>query len=170
MEEGAKPDQEEVSIVTFEVGGERFGVDVSNVEGVIEPGEIIRMPRAPDYVVGITNLRGKVIAVIDLAKKLNLAGAGDAAKTPRKIVVVQAGDLKAGILVESPDVIRISQSVIEPSPVKMPGESGGAFVRGIAKLESGLVVILDIEEMFGRWAEGVGVEVVRQEDNKEQEA
>lgn len=163
MEDKGNTDKEEMSFVIFEAGGERFGVDVSKVERVIDPGEITRLPRAPGYLVGVTNLRGRVIAVIDLAKKLNLDLSGEALKTSGKIVVVQTGDFKAGLLVQAPDVIRVSTDVIEPSPVKVPAESASSFIRGIAKLESGLVMILDIEEMFGRWEKGAG-EVLVDED------
>ncbi len=167
MEDKVNTGKEEMSLVIFEAGGERFGVDVSKVEGVIEPGEITRMPHAPDYLVGVANLRGKVIAVIDLAKKLDLNLSAEAPKASKKIVVVQTGDIKVGFLVEAPDVIKVSTDQIEPSPVKMPDESAGAFVRGIAKLETGLVVILDIDEMFGKWEKSAG-EMLEEEHDEGQ--
>src|SRR5450759_1467718 len=101
----------EMQLVAFRVGREEFGVDVKKVEGVISMCDITRMPRAPQFVEGIINLRGQIVAVVDLANRLGIESTERGAAT--RIVVVEAQDVKVGLVVESPEVLNINQEDIE---------------------------------------------------------
>lgn len=136
----------ELQLVAFSVGREEFGVDVKKVEGVISLVDITRMPRAPGFVEGIINLRGQIIAVIDLAARLGIEAA-DRGHTTR-IVVVEAHDVKVGLVVDSPEVINIDAEDIEPSPAITVGEIESSFITGVVKMDNRLLILLDVDRIL----------------------
>jgi len=136
----------EMQIVAFRVGREEFGVDVKKVEGVISLVDITRMPRAPEFVEGIINLRGQIIAVVDLATRLGIA-AGERSPATR-IVVVEARDVKVGLIVDSPEVININIEDIEPSPAIALGGVESAFIKGVVKLDDRLLILIDVDRVL----------------------
>lgn len=136
----------EMQLVVFKVGREEFGVDVQKVEGVISLVDITRMPRAPEFVEGIINLRGQIIAVIDLANRLGIDSAERTQVT--RIVVVEAKEVKVGLIVDSPEVININREDIEASPVLTSSEIESSFIKGVAKLNDRLLILLDVERVL----------------------
>lgn len=138
--------ERERQLVAFRVGREEFGVDVMKVEGVISMVDITRMPGAPWFVEGIINLRGQIIAVVDLAARLGIEPhEGDAAT---RIVVVESQEIKVGVLVASPQVINISAEDIEPSPVVALGDVDSSFIEGVVKLDERLLILLDVDRIL----------------------
>jgi purine-binding chemotaxis protein CheW len=135
--------ESEKQLVAFLVGREEFGVDVMKVEGVISMVDITRMPRAPEFVEGIINLRGQIIPVVDLARRLGIEGNERSSTT--RIVVVEAQDVKVGLIVDSPEVIHIDPEDIEPSPALAAGDLETTFIRGVVKLEDRLLILLDAD-------------------------
>jgi purine-binding chemotaxis protein CheW len=136
----------EMQLVAFRVGHEEFGVDVKKVEGVISLVDITRMPRAPQFVEGIINLRGQIIAVVDLASRLEIE-TGDRGPATR-IVVVEAQDVKVGLIVDSPEVININQEDIEASPALAGGDVESSFIKGVVKLGDRLLILLDVDRVL----------------------
>jgi len=136
----------EMQLVVFKVGREEFGVDVQKVEGVISLVDITRMPRAPEFVEGIINLRGQIIAVIDLASRLGIDSAERNQAT--RIVVVEAREVKVGLIVDSPEVIDINREDIGASPVLASSEVESSFIKGVAKLDDRLLILLDVERVL----------------------
>lgn len=142
----------EMQLVAFKVGREEFGVDVRKVEGVISLVDITRMPRAPEFVEGIINLRGQIVAVVDLASRLEIEG-GDRGPKAR-IVVVESGDVKVGLIVNSPEVISINKDDIEASPSLVSGDVESAFIKGIVKLDERLLILLDVDKVLSEKEKG----------------
>jgi len=138
--------EREMQLVAFRVGREEFGVDVRKVEGVISLVDITRMPRAPGFVEGIINLRGQIIAVVDLAARLEIEG-GERTSSSR-IVVVECGDVKVGLIVDSPEVISINKESVEASPSLVAGDVESSFIKGIVKLEDRLLILLDVDRVL----------------------
>lgn len=136
----------EIQLVAFKVGNEEFGVDVKKVEGVISLVDITRLPRAPEFVEGIINLRGQIIAVIDLATRLRIPESQQTAGS--RIVVVEVEDIKVGLIVDAPEVINISKADIEPSPTIGMGDIESSFIKGVAKLEDRLLILLDVDRVL----------------------
>jgi len=138
--------EREMQLVAFRVGREEFGVDVMKVEGVISMVDITRMPGAPWFVEGIINLRGQIIAVVDLARRLGIdPGEGGPAS---RIVVVESQEVKVGLVVDSPQVISISAEGIEPSPVAAQGGVDSSFISGVVKLDDRLLILLDVDRIL----------------------
>ncbi len=145
MDEKGFTVEREMQLVAFKVGREDFGVDVKKVEGVISLVDITRMPRTPDFVEGIINLRGQIVAVVDLGTRLGIESAERGAET--RIVVVEAQDVKVGLIVDSPEVININKDDIEASPM-LTSTVDSSFIRGVVKLEDRLLILLDMDRVL----------------------
>jgi len=132
--------------LTFTLGSEIFGLPILSVQEIIGIMPVTRVPRTPDYVRGVINLRGKVIPVIDLRVKFGFDAKEDTARTC--IIVVQVKHdgqtITMGIIVdEVSEVLEIAASQIEPPPAF--GESVSVdFVMGMGKVGQRVVMLLDI--------------------------
>jgi purine-binding chemotaxis protein CheW len=104
------------------------------------------MPRAPQFVEGIINLRGQIVAVIDLAARLGIESVERGSAT--RIVVVEAQDVKVGLVVESPEVLNINQEDIEASPMIATSDVNSSFIRGVVKLGDRLLILLDVDRVL----------------------
>jgi purine-binding chemotaxis protein CheW len=136
----------EYQLVIFELGSENYGVDIAAVEGIIKMQEITRLPHAPTFVEGITNLRGAVVPVVDLRKRFGLT-AQEATRDTR-IVVANIGSTKVGLVVDAvTQVIRVAEDKIEPPP-QMSVTINSAFIKNIAKLDQQLVILLDLARVL----------------------
>ncbi len=129
-------------IVAFSLGSEVYGVDIEKVREIIPIQKIVPVPRAPDFVEGIINLRGKVIPVLDLRKHFGFAK--KEYSTEQRIVLTESDGESIGVIVDSVStVLRISQDSVEgPAPVITGGEVD--YIQGIAKVNDSLIVLLDL--------------------------
>ena len=138
----------ELQLVGFQLGQERFGVDILLVKEIIPVGSITRVPNSPDFVEGIINLRGEVIPVIDLRKRLN-TGEATIEKSSR-IIVVELEEQQIGFIVDVvSQVLRISADAIEPPPDMVTGV-GSEYIKGIARVEGRLLMLLDLKRVLSR--------------------
>ncbi|RMH09568.1 MAG: chemotaxis protein CheW [Nitrospirae bacterium] len=138
---------EVLQVVSFDIGTEEYAVDILAVQEIIRMVEITKVPKAPYYVEGVINLRGKVIPIIDLRLRFGLPPAERTKET--RIVVVDVSDIILGLIVDSvTEVIRIPSSLIEPPP---NGKQGGAeFHKGIGRINGRLLILLDLDRLLGR--------------------
>jgi purine-binding chemotaxis protein CheW len=129
-------------LVTFRLGKEEYGVEIKQVQEIIRAADITPVPGAPAHVRGVINLRGKIIPVVDLRRRFGLPAVEESEE--RRIVVVEVGDKRLGMLVDSvSQVIKFSSSVME----EMPEEAvtlGENYIRGMGKLDDRLIFILDL--------------------------
>jgi purine-binding chemotaxis protein CheW len=129
-------------LATFQLGGEEYGVDVRLVQEIIRVGEITQVPRAPDFIKGVINLRGRIIPVVDLKRKLSLGFVEQRRET--RIVVVKLKERLIGLLVDgASQVLKVPLSVIEAAPEEVV-EIDVSAVRGVAKLEKRLIILIDL--------------------------
>ncbi|NPV87449.1 MAG: chemotaxis protein CheW [Anaerolineae bacterium] len=136
----------ERQLVIFELGEENFGVDISAVESIIKLQELTKVPHAPGFVEGITNLRGTVLPVIDLRKRFGMEKA-EATKETR-IVVINMDKIKVGMVVDSvSEVLTVPDTAIESTPA-MVSTVDTAFIVGIAKVDDRLIILLDLEKVL----------------------
>jgi purine-binding chemotaxis protein CheW len=130
-------------LVTFFLDREEYGVDVRLVQEIRRVTEITQVPRAPDFIKGVINLRGRIIPVIDLKRKLGL-GEVTVTKLSRIVVVTIKGRL-LGLLVDGASQVRkVPVSLVEPPPEEVV-QKGGDYLRGVAKLEKRLIILVDLE-------------------------
>jgi len=136
----------ELQLVLFELASEHYAVSSQSVREIIRMQNITRVPGALASVVGVTNLRGRVVPVIDLRKRLALPVGGETKYT--RIVVVEVGSDYVGLIVDGvSEVLRVPYSLIEPPSSVVHGPDTD-YVLGIAKLETKLVVLLDVDKLL----------------------
>ncbi len=136
----------ENQFVIFKLGEEHYGVNIVTVESIIKVQEITKMPHVPDFVEGITNLRGVVIPVIDLRKRFKLPQAAETKDT--RIIVVEMNGVMAGMVVDAvTEVVRVPEDNIEP-PSPMVSSVDTAFITGIAKVDTRLIILLDLSKIL----------------------
>ncbi|EGJ51042.1 chemotaxis protein CheW [Desulfocurvibacter africanus] len=143
-----RQDVELMQLVTFSIGDEEFGVDILKVQEIIRTMEITRVPRAPAFVEGVINLRGKVIPIIDLRKRFGLQARGHDKNT--RIIVIEISNMIVGFVVDSvSEVLRIPASTVEPPPPMVAGLES-EYISGVGKLEDRLLILLDLNRLLSR--------------------
>jgi purine-binding chemotaxis protein CheW len=133
-------------LATFYLSTEEYGVDVRLVQEIIRVSEITQVPRAPDFIKGVINLRGRIIPVVDLKRKLHL---GEVQPTRQsRIVVVKLKDRLVGLLVDgASQVLKIPVSAIEAAPEEVL-EVDANYIRGVAKLPERLIILMDLQKIL----------------------
>lgn len=133
-------------LVIFELGGEFYGVNVSQVQSIIPMQDIVTVPGAPSFIEGVINLRGAVIPVVDLRKRFQLTQGIGARKAV--IVIIELNELQVGIIVDKvTEVIKIPEVAIEPpSPLLVSIDT--TYLRGIGKFNERMMILLNLERVF----------------------
>lgn len=142
-------------LVVFALGNESYGVDIYRVREIIRVPAITRVPRAPEYVEGVINLRGGVIPVIDLRKRFGMAKGDES--DDRRIVVAELASQTVGMIVDGvSEVLEVDEAEIDlPSEFVMTVDS--QYITGIVKREK-LIILLELErvlEVRGREGQAV---------------
>jgi len=139
-------DDELLQLVTFSIADEEFGVDILKVQEIIRTMEISKVPRAPDFVEGVINLRGKVIPIIDLRRRFGLAHKAHDKNT--RIIVIEMADVIVGFVVDAvSEVLRIPASTVEPPPPVVAGMDS-EYISGVGKLDNSLLIMLDLDKLL----------------------
>lgn len=137
-----------LQLVTFGLGNEEYAVDILKVREINRLREITKIPNAPNYLEGVINLRGRVIPVINLRSNFGLPSRDNDGQS--RIMIMDIQGLTIGVIVDYvSEVLRISQDIVEPAPAMAAGEAGNDFIRGIAKMEDRLVILVDMDSIAG---------------------
>ncbi len=146
MEVTQKKDDELLQLVTFSIGEEEFGVDILKVQEIIRTMEITKVPRAPEFVEGVINLRGKVIPIIDLRRRFGLNSKVHDNHT--RIIVIEINSMIVGFVVDSvSEVLRIPVSTVEPPPPVVAGLDSD-YINAVGKLQDRLLILLDLDKLL----------------------
>lgn len=138
--------QQDIELLSFRLGGEEYAVMVEDVREVLKVVQPTLVPNTPDYILGVTSLRGMMLPIIDLCKRFNLASGAKDDKS--RIVVVSSVDEYVGLLVDRvTGVFKIRPSEIKQAPENI--EQGAEFLRGIVRNEDRLYILLDLEKAVG---------------------
>ncbi len=139
-------EMDQIQLVGVKLGDEEYAIDVLKISTIIRSIEITIVPRTESYILGVMNLRGKVVPVIDLRVRFNLAK-NDFDKATR-IIVVSINDENIGFVVdEVTEVMRIKRSMVEPTP-PLVGSISQEYILGICKYDSRLIMLLDIDRVI----------------------
>ena len=140
-------EEKEHELLAFVVSGEEYGVDIMMIKEIIRLVAITYVPRVPDYVEGIISLRGTVVPIIDMAKRLGLKKQQSGNRS--RIVVITLGTNLVGFLVDSViEVLKIKESSIEPPPPTLT-EGMSECISGVAYFKERLVIIMNVEKILG---------------------
>ena len=138
--------------LTFLLGGESYGIPVLKVREIIRHVVLTTVPQMPSYVKGVTNLRGKIIPVVDLRIKFGLPDAESSEQSCVVVVQVQSSSnlrIQIGLVVDGvEEVANISAAEIEPTP-DFGGALSGDTIIGMAKVKGRVKALLDIERVVG---------------------
>ncbi len=137
---------EVLQLVTFRLGNEEFGVNIHELQEIIRMMPITRVPKAPPFVEGVVNLRGQVIPIIELRKRIGMTSTAHDKGT--RIIVVQIDRKTVGFIVDQVgEVKRIPSRVVEPPPPIVAGIES-EYISGVGKLEEHLLILLDLNRLL----------------------
>lgn len=140
----------EIQLVVFDLASEHYGVDISDVREIMRMQNITKVPGAIDCVEGVINLRGKVLPVLDLRKRLDLKVAENTEDSRIVIVDIETGQI--GVIVDAvTEVLRVENSCIDP-PSTMIAHGDADYLKGIAKLGDRLIILLDLHKLLSQKA------------------
>ena len=136
-------------VVSFKIGNEYYGIDIMYVKEILKENKFTVVPNTLEFVVGVYNLRGDIIPIIDVAKMFHLSNLNEKKKGELKsIVVIRVDNLLIGLIVEQIQrVVPIRRSDIQP-PSPLLGQINEKFIKGVAKIENKLCVIFDTDAIF----------------------
>jgi purine-binding chemotaxis protein CheW len=133
---------EVVQLVSFQIGREEYGVDISQVQEIIRLVEITHVPRAPRFIEGVINLRGQLIPILDLRTRFDMPRVEPTKNT--RIVVTEIANKRIGIVVDSvSEVLNIPVENVERTPEIVAGV-GTEYIRSVGKLGDRLIIMLDL--------------------------
>jgi purine-binding chemotaxis protein CheW len=135
-----------IELATFYVGNALCGMDILKIQEINKLMEMTKVPQAPDYMLGILNLRGQIVTIIDLGQKLGL-GTAKLSNESRNIIINAPGEHVGLMVSRISDVVTADPDRIEPAPANMNGIQG-AFFTGVYKTENKLIGILDVKEVL----------------------
>ncbi len=145
MAEDIKTESNEIQVVAFKLRKEEYGFSILNVKEIRGLTDITRVPFAPDFVKGVINLRGSVLPVIDLKKRLGLQPMEYTEST--RILIVQSDGIDVGMIVDAvTEVLTIDAANIDS--VKQ-SDSESRFLTGVGKIDDRLIIMLSLDEIIG---------------------
>ncbi len=155
----AAPEAEQtVQMISFNIGTEQFGVEILMVQEIIMMSDVTEIPNAPDFVEGVINLRGNIIPVLDLRKRLRLRG-GQAAQpltAGTRILVVDVDENITGFIVDSVSkVLSVPASRVFPPPDIIVAGVQSQYISGVVHLENSILIVLDFRKILSIEEKGV---------------
>jgi len=138
--------EEVLQFVTFMLNNEDYAVDILSVQEINRITEITKVPNSPPYVEGVVNLRGKVIPVINLRRKFGFAD--KETDDTSRIIIMDIRGITYGVIVDSvSEVLRVQSSTVESTP-PMSSDANSKFIKGLAKLDDRLIILIDIDNLI----------------------
>jgi len=139
--------KEDKQILVFRVASEELGLDISCVREVLRPQEITPIPKAPPFIEGVINLRGHIVALIDLRKRLTAKEMGD--ETNKRIIICRVNRFIVGLTVNSlKEIIALSKEDIKPLPEVVSMQMETDMLLGIARVGERIIPILNLEHIL----------------------
>ena len=144
-------------VLTFTLGDETYGVDILRVQEIRGCSPVTRIPQSPAHVLGVLNLRGSIVPIVDLRMRFNLERAE---YTPLTVIIVlsvesSVGRRDFGVVVDGvSDVIDVPVSDVKPAP-ELGAQVSTEFIEGLAAVSGRMVMLLDIDQLIGGDVTGV---------------
>ncbi|KYZ77273.1 chemotaxis protein CheW [Anaerosporomusa subterranea] len=137
---------EESQLVVFKLDKEEYGISILQVQEIKRMTDITRVPHTPDYIKGVINLRGSVLPVLDLKKRLGLPNGEYTDNT--RIIIVNLHDMAVGLIVDGvSEVTAMGTEQIESSQ-SVAGVNGSSFISGVGKLDNRLLILLNLDTII----------------------
>lgn len=137
-----------LQVVSFTLGEEFFGAPITKIQEIIRYTNVVKIPRSPEFIEGIINLRGRVIPVIDMKTRFNMADINKKNSSSSRIIVAEIGKARVGLTVDSVSkVIRADWANLEKAP-SIVSEVDQQFITGVLKTGNEMLLILDLDRIF----------------------
>ena len=137
---------ETIQVVSFKLGSEEYGVDIAQVQEINRMVAITHVPRAPQFMEGVINLRGQLIPIIDLRTRFGMPRTEHTKNT--RSVVTEIGTKRVGMVVDSvSEVLRLDLAQIEEAPEMITGVDT-EYIKGVGKIEDRLIILLDLARII----------------------
>ena len=154
---------DEIQLAVLNVGGEKYALDIMRIREIQRHQSITRIPKVPDFIEGIINLRGAVIPIVDMRKRLDLAVTEPTRKT--RIVIANVVNKIVGLLVdEVKEVVRVNRGDIGAAPSLTRG-IGAEYIMGVVKQKDDLLLLLDFDRILST-EERVRIDEVKKKASK----
>jgi purine-binding chemotaxis protein CheW len=138
---------ETVQVIVFNLGDEKYGVDISQVREIIRPTQITRIPNAPDFVEGVINLRGQITTIINLRKRFGMEP--KEIDNDTRIIVVEYDNAVIGMMVDTVNEVKyLSTDDIEALPSIITAREEAKFLKGVGKLPDSLLILIDLNKVL----------------------
>ncbi|OHB33131.1 MAG: hypothetical protein A2X84_01050 [Desulfuromonadaceae bacterium GWC2_58_13] len=132
--------------LTFSLGAEEYAIDIESVNEIIKPRDVTDIPRVPGFVLGIISLRGIIVPIYDLARRLEFGEIN--VDSQSRIIVCQVEDKMVGLLVDGiTQVVRIKENKIEPPPAVLTGLDR-EFVSGVGRFQGRMLILLQLKNVL----------------------
>ena len=139
--------EELLELLSFQLGEEIYAVPLIRIQQIIKPRPVTYVPRAPEYIMGIISLRGSIIPVFDLKRRLGL-GVSEVGRKSRIIIIKLNEKVLAGLLVDQVlEVARVGSETLEPTPAIFTGVEG-EFIEGIARYRGKMLIVLNLSQVI----------------------
>lgn len=146
FDDDRRPQEAMVRWIIFELGEENYAVEVQHVQEILRISNIFPVPGSQSYVLGITNIRGNVVTIVDGRKRFGLPSI-DYDDTTR-MVVLEVGDEVVGMVVDKvSDIVDLPRSSIDINP-KMNVREGSEYIEGVVTTDEGLIIVLGVGSLF----------------------
>ena len=142
--------ENQLQLVTFQLGEEKYGIDIMNVKEIVREQEIRPIPNAPLYVAGILNLRGSIIPIINLHQRFHFRKAQLNAEEEllSGIIIIKINQMELGVIIDKVSrVATIDLDLVQPPPQMISG-IGAEYIQGVVREEEGYLIIMDIGRLF----------------------
>ncbi len=138
-----------VQMVGFIISDDMFALDILMVQEIIKTTTITNLPNSPEFIEGVINLRGSILPVIELRKRLNLAELKDKPKSHSRIIIVNIDNHVTGFIVDSvTKILKVKENLIEPPPEMVLAGLDNQYIFGVCDIEGRLVTILDFNRIL----------------------
>ena len=139
-----------MQLVGFEIGQEQFGVNILSVQEIIRSAPVTNVPNSPMFVEGVINLRGDIVPVIDLRKRLNLLKDGEELDHSKNwILILNIGERVIGFIVDNvTEVLKIEEESIEPPPDIIVSGLENQYIQGVCNIDDALLIILEFDRIL----------------------
>jgi purine-binding chemotaxis protein CheW len=145
--ENHKNESQDIQVILFKLHTEKFAMDINKIRYIVKYPDITNVPNAKPYIHGVMNLRGKIITVVNLNKKVGLPSEDKTKHT--RIIITEIGGDWVGFLVDFvSEVIKINSRDILPTPATIGSGVSHEYIKGVSPLESDLLILFDIDKLF----------------------
>lgn len=130
--------------LTFDLGSGKFGIIINQVTEIISLQEINKLPEMPDHILGIINLRGKIVPVMDMSMKLNKTKTEHSGRAC--IIVIETDQLSVGLVVDNVDEVMQIKDIAPPP--ELAAGAGCRYINGVGKVNDDIVILIDCDQLF----------------------